>query len=214
MLCWGSTKHGQLGLGGIEDEVIISPVENKYFANKARLKQVACGVNHTSFLLDDGTVYTCGNNDCEQLGHDGPMRRPEQVAALEAQFITQIGAGHSFCVALNNKGQLFCWGAISGQVDDDYFYPRPSLLRNAPDKPIVQFACGYYSIILLTEDGKVYVMGKNTYGQLGLGNKQSTPYPVYLQSIQGLPVMQVASGSYHSIVLTVSGNIFAFGRNE
>lgn len=74
---------------------------------------------------------------------------------------------------------------------------------------------GYYHIVMLTEDGKVYVMGANDYGQLGIGTVGTpSPEPVYLQSIQGIPVLQIACGAFHSLVLTVSGNIFAFGRNE
>jgi alpha-tubulin suppressor-like RCC1 family protein len=89
-----------------------------------------------------------------------------------------------------------------------------SMIKNTPEKPIIQVSCGYHSVLMLTEDGKVYVMGLNTYGQLGLGSRLPSPTPTYLQSLQGMPIMQVASGAYHSIVLTVSGNIFAFGRNE
>ena len=58
------------------------------------------------------------------------------------------------------------------------------------------------------------MMGLNDYGQLGLGNNVSAPSPVYLISLQGIPVMQIASGAYHTLILTVSGNIFAFGRND
>jgi alpha-tubulin suppressor-like RCC1 family protein len=79
---------------------------------------------------------------------------------------------------------------------------------------IVQISCGYYYFLFLTEDGKVYVMGNNSFGQLGLGHKISCSKPVYLKSLQGIPVMQIASGAYHSMVLTVSGNIFSFGKNE
>uniref|UniRef100_A0A3P9JNF2 Uncharacterized protein n=1 Tax=Oryzias latipes TaxID=8090 RepID=A0A3P9JNF2_ORYLA len=32
------------------------------------LKEVACGGQHTLFLLQDGSVYTCGSNSCGQLG--------------------------------------------------------------------------------------------------------------------------------------------------
>lgn len=79
MLCWGSTKYGQLGLGGIEEEIIKKPTKNKFLAieqNSSRVKQVSCGVNHTLFLLDNGSVYSCGNNDLEQLGHGGPRKKP------------------------------------------------------------------------------------------------------------------------------------------
>jgi E3 ubiquitin-protein ligase HERC4 len=67
----------------------------------------------------------------------------------------------------------------------------------------------------LSEDSKVYVMGSNDYGQLGLGTSnhlQTTP--IYLRSLQGIPIKQIACGAYHSTILTVSGNIFAFGRNK
>lgn len=76
-------------------------------------------------------------------------------------------------------------------------------------------SAGYYHILMLTEDGRVYVIGANDYGQLGLGTiGMSSSEPVYLQSIQGIPVLQIACGAFHSLILTVSGNIFAFGRNE
>lgn len=82
MLCWGSTKYGQLGLGGIEEEIINKPVTNRYLnfdQIKHRVVQVSTGVNHTLFLLDDGSVYSCGNNDFEQLGHGGPRKKPGRL---------------------------------------------------------------------------------------------------------------------------------------
>lgn len=124
MYCWGSNRDGQLGLGGVEDETSKAPVDNKFFQNK-RVKQVACGFNHTIFLLDDGTLYACGNNDFEQLGHDGPRRKPEQIKLLEVHYIVQVACGHSFSMAVNNRGQLFCWGSISGLREGDLFFAKP-----------------------------------------------------------------------------------------
>lgn len=214
MLCWGSTKYGQLGLGGIEEEIILAPTPNKYFDASKRLKQIACGFNHSLFLIDDGTVYSSGSNDYEQLGHDKSRKKPEQIMALETQFIIQVAAGYSFSLALNNNGQLYCWGAVSGQRDDEYFYAKPSVIKTPNDSSLVQITSGYYHFLMLTEDGRVYVMGLNNHGQLGLGNRISSPQPVYLISLQGIPVSQIACGAYHSLILTVSGNIFAFGKNE
>jgi E3 ubiquitin-protein ligase HERC4 len=216
MLCWGSTKHGQLGLGGVEEEIVKVPVENKFFFSKTNncVKQIACGYAHTVFLLDDGTVYSCGCNDFEQLGHDGSTTKPEQIFTLETQFIVQIAAGHSFSLALNNKGQVFCWGSISGHLDDEFFYSKPTLIKLPTESNVVQLASGYYFFMMLTQDGKVYVMGQNDYGQLGLGHRNSSPSPTYLSSLQGIPLVQVACGAHHSLVLSMSGNIFAFGKND
>jgi E3 ubiquitin-protein ligase HERC4 len=90
-----------------------------------------------------------------------------------------------------------------------------SLVKGLEHFNIIQIACGYQFFMALTEDGKVFVMGVNEYGQLGLGisnHVQTTP--AYLRSLQGIPVRQIACGAYHSLVLTSSGNIFAFGRNK
>jgi E3 ubiquitin-protein ligase HERC4 len=57
-------------------------------------------------------------------------------------------------------------------------------------------------------------MGMNTFGQLGTGNKDSIIEPIYLISLQGVPIKQISCGAHHSVVLTDSGNIFSFGKNE
>jgi len=73
--CWGNMAHGQLGLGGIEEEQISEPRELTALTDK-RVTDVACGVYHTVFLLKSGVVYSCGNNDHGQLGHDKARSRP------------------------------------------------------------------------------------------------------------------------------------------
>lgn len=37
---------------------------------------VACGLTHTLFLSEEGQVYSCGNHERGQLGHNKPNRRP------------------------------------------------------------------------------------------------------------------------------------------
>jgi len=73
--CWGNMTHGQLGLGGIEEEQILQPRELSALNDK-QVTDAACGVHHTVFLLKTGVVYSCGNNDRGQLGHDKARRRP------------------------------------------------------------------------------------------------------------------------------------------
>jgi len=73
--CWGNMSQGQLGLGGIEDEQIYSPRELMAIKSR-RVMTVAAGVDHTLFILDDATLYSCGSNDYGQLGHDKSHRRP------------------------------------------------------------------------------------------------------------------------------------------
>lgn len=75
MLCWGNASYGQLGLGGIDEEIVVEPRTCEFFHGK-QVRDVGCGRKNTAFLLEDGTVYTCGCNDLGQLGHEKSRKKP------------------------------------------------------------------------------------------------------------------------------------------
>lgn len=75
MFAWGSTIHGELGLGGIEEEHILTPRPLDWFGASS-VTEVACGETHSLLLTKDGQVYACGSNDYGQLGHGQPRKRP------------------------------------------------------------------------------------------------------------------------------------------
>lgn len=77
MLCWGNAKDGQLGIG-VERNPMFEP-RNCYVFSGRGLKEVACGGQHSVFLLHDGSVYTCGSNSCGQLGQDKPGTSPGKL---------------------------------------------------------------------------------------------------------------------------------------
>jgi Regulator of chromosome condensation (RCC1) repeat len=95
--CWGSSSHGELGLGGIDEEnvreIINRRAYRKYssiflpftqittpqamaWLNAAELEQAACGPTHTLLLTNTGKVYSCGSNDYGQLGQENARKRP------------------------------------------------------------------------------------------------------------------------------------------
>ncbi|XP_011537895.1 putative E3 ubiquitin-protein ligase HERC4 isoform X2 [Homo sapiens] len=242
MLCWGNASFGQLGLGGIDEEIVLEPRKSDFFINK-RVRDVGCGLRHTVFVLDDGTVYTCGCNDLGQLGHEKSRKKPEQVVALDAQNIVAVSCGEAHTLALNDKGQVYAWGLDSdGQLGlvgseecirvpscfpkimcvdslvricSGLSYGRIRNIKSLSDIQIVQVACGYYHSLALSKASEVFCWGQNKYGQLGLGTdckKQTSPQ--LLKSLLGIPFMQVAAGGAHSFVLTLSGAIFGWGRNK
>ncbi|XP_044155075.1 probable E3 ubiquitin-protein ligase HERC4 isoform X2 [Bufo gargarizans] len=218
MLCWGNASFGQLGLGGIDEEIVVEPRRCNFFLNKI-VGDVGCGSRHTVFVLDDGTVYTCGCNDLGQLGHDKSRKKPEQVGALDAQNIVAVSCGESHTLALNDKGQVFSWGlAKDGQlgfsITEDYIRV-PRNIKSLSDVQIVQVACGQKHSISLSRGSEIFVWGDNRYGQLGLGcelKKETTPRP--LKSLSGIPFHQIAAGGAHSFALTPSGAVFGWGRNK
>uniref|UniRef100_A0A3B3TIB6 HECT and RLD domain containing E3 ubiquitin protein ligase 3 n=1 Tax=Poecilia latipinna TaxID=48699 RepID=A0A3B3TIB6_9TELE len=217
MLCWGNARDGQLGIGA-ERNPAFEPRSCHVFSGRG-LKEVACGGQHTLFLLHDGSVYTCGSNCCGQLGHNRDGTSPELVGALDTQKITMVSCGWAHSMAINEQGQVFAWGAGEGgqlglgTVEAAVRIPR--LVKRLCDHSISQVMCGNQHCIALSRDGQLFTWGQNTSGQLGLGKGEPsklTPHP--LKSLAGIPLAQITAGGDHSFALSLSGAVFGWGKNR
>ena len=59
------------------------------------------------FLMEDGTVWTCGSNDLGQLGHGMkmcPVDIPAPIETKETEGFSYIAAGPQHSVAVCNNG--------------------------------------------------------------------------------------------------------------
>ncbi|XP_031679193.1 probable E3 ubiquitin-protein ligase HERC4 isoform X2 [Oncorhynchus kisutch] len=142
-----------------------------------------------------------------------------QVVALDAQNIVAVSCGEAHTLALNDKGQVFAWGlATDGQLGLANFEECvrvPRNIKSLSDVEIAQVACGYRHSHALSRGGQVYSWGQNRYGQLGLGVAgQGISTPQVIQSLQGIPFIQISAGGAHSFALTFSGAVFGWGRNK
>ena len=125
------------------------------------------------------------------------------------------GSGSLLAFGLNVYGELGN-ATNSGTVNPN---PTPTLVA-LPGQvgPVTQSASGYVHSLAVTSSGQLYAFGNNAYGQLGVatnsgtGNANPTPTPVTLPGAIG-PVTQIAAGEYHSLVVTSSGQLYAFGYN-
>jgi alpha-tubulin suppressor-like RCC1 family protein len=72
------------------------------------------------------------------------------------------------------------WQGFHGNVDVVTF----SIFK---DKEVQQVALGDDHCLFLTKDGGVYACGQNNYGQLGIGNLETTDAydPVLINSLTG-----------------------------
>lgn len=89
MLCWGYSSFGQPGIGS-NLQVIIPEPQVYGFIHDRNVKEVACGGNHSVFLLEDGEVYTCGLNTKGQLGHESEGSKPGKCVSC-IYFLTGWG---------------------------------------------------------------------------------------------------------------------------
>ncbi|XP_059518550.1 probable E3 ubiquitin-protein ligase HERC4 isoform X5 [Myotis daubentonii] len=195
MLCWGNASFGQLGLGGIDEEIVLEPRKSDFFINK-KVRDVGCGLRHTVFVLDDGTVYTCGCNDLGQLGHEKSRKKPEQVVALDAQNIIAVSCGEAHTLALNDKGQVYAWGLDSdgqlGLLGSEECIRVPSCLPK-----------------IMCIDSLVRACSGLSFGRIRSGGSIRN-----IKCLSDIQIVQVACGYYHSLALSKASEVFSWGQNK
>ncbi|XP_048520980.1 probable E3 ubiquitin-protein ligase HERC4 [Dendroctonus ponderosae] len=217
MYAWGSTINGELGLGGIEDEHILTPrLLDWYLANK--VVECALGDNHTLFLTNEGQVYSCGNNDYGQLGHDQPRKRPQPVTGLDAYNIVRVACGATHSTALNQWGQVFSWGSDYhgqlGQQLGENIQPVPKIVKALASQHVIQLVCGQRHTVALTNNGDILAWGANNFGQLGIGLfSSSETTPKLVASLRGIPIVFITCGANHTFAISKSGAVYGWGKN-
>ncbi|RLN68429.1 hypothetical protein BBP00_00001030 [Phytophthora kernoviae] len=194
---WGETHWGQLGL----------PKE----------------------YLDSADLLLPG----EATGHDklkAHVLLPIKCPILEegsGEIILKVSCGGTHTAALTNLGRVYVWGrGDSGQLgigstwlqdtDDDGLLgvSRPHLLEGFNGEKVVQVACGAFHSAAVTEEGHVYIWGKEDYGMLGVGQTSDQQTPKRVEFFDTIPALRVSCGGWHTVVVAKSGDCYAFGRGE
>ena len=73
---------------------------------------------------------------------------------------------------------------------------------------------GYYHAVGLTSTGKVMTWGRNSHGQLGVGDDKDRAKPTLVAALASYDVVSVAAGQMSSYAVTASGRVYAWGYNE
>ena len=143
------------------------------------LRKIVLGDTFVVALTEKGQVLSWGTDTtgCLGLGTDTKGHVIDEAAApcavegLEQVIDIQMGSGH--LVALNNEGEVFCWGRGSrGQLGtgETTNWCRPTKVDEARflNEQIMQIAVLKNSTFALSYTGVVYAWGDNTDNVLGL----------------------------------------------
>ena len=137
-------------------------------------------------------------------------------------------AGLDHSLALSAEGRVWVWGRNDlGQLGLGYRsedpVTKPVELENLGSRKIVDAAAGTDHTLLVDTEGKVYTMGSNLHGQLGLatfddlaqiaGCDSEVCYtPARVDIPEG--VLNCSAAGAHSLALTVSGRVYSWGYNR
>ncbi len=130
--------------------------------------------------------------------------------------IKLVSGGENCSFVLLQNGQLFGFGANDngqlglGHTDSQstpQLIPLPLIARPR------QISAGSGHSLILCDDGSVYSIGCNGYGQLGLGHTDSQSTPQLIRMPRGASPCQISAGSWHSLILCDDGSVYSFGYN-
>lgn len=83
-----------------------------------------------------------------------------------------------------------------------------------PHKNVTKIVSGNYSMIALTDDGKVYARGKNTYGELGLNHNNMVSKWTEIEFFKQKTITDVDLNRYHALFLDNTGCVYSCGSNS
>jgi len=141
---------------------------------------------------------------------------PLKVRLLDGQKVTGIAAGFAHSLAVTSTGAVFACGKNDdgelgdGSTSDSHLPVKVDLPAGTK---VTAVAAGGGHNLALTATGAVLAWGLNNEGQLGNGGTGSSDVPVTVGLSAGTRVTAVAVGSLHSLALTSSGAVFAWGYN-
>ncbi|MXQ79438.1 hypothetical protein E5288_WYG000337 [Bos mutus] len=143
-------------------------------------------------------------------------KKPALVSIPEDIVQAEAGGMHTVC--LSKSGQVYSFGCNDeGALGRDTSVEGSEMVPGKVDlqEKVVQVSAGDSHTAALTEDGRVFLWGsfRDNNGVIGLlepMKKSMVPVQVQLS----VPVVKVASGNDHLVMLTVDGDLYTLGSGE
>jgi alpha-tubulin suppressor-like RCC1 family protein len=233
VLTFGSNQYGQLGITSNTSTTNPNPTPTLVAlpGQDGRVTELATGQDHSLVLTASGQLYAFGSNSQGQLGvaTNAGSARPNPAPALVALpgqngAVTQVSAGGGHSLALTAGDQLYAFGSNSeGELGNptNISTSNPNPTPTPVGLPgqvghITQVSAGAIHTLVSTSSGQLYAFGYNYAGQVGNPDprvvQQPTPTLVALPGEVG-QIAKISAGGEHNLILTSSGQVYAFGQN-
>ncbi|XP_040093812.1 E3 ISG15--protein ligase HERC5 isoform X1 [Oryx dammah] len=138
-------------------------------------------------------------------GSDG-ARKPKCIKLGKKMKIHSMDQGEEHMLVLSSDGKPF---------EYKYSIEHARFQCILQEKHIIQITCGDYHSLALSKGGELFAWGQNLDGQLGVGRIfASTSTPEIVENLSGVPLVQISAGEAHSMALSMSGNVYSWGRND
>ncbi|XP_018880923.2 probable E3 ubiquitin-protein ligase HERC6 isoform X1 [Gorilla gorilla gorilla] len=156
-------------------------------------------------------MYFCWGADSRELQRRRTAGSPGaellQAASGERHSLLLLTNHRVLSCGDNSRGQLGRRGAQRGEL------PEPI---QALETLIVDLvSCGKEHSLAVCHKGRVFAWGAGSEGQLGIGEfKEISFTPKKITTLNGIKIIQVSCGHYHSLALSKDSQVFSWGKNS
>lgn len=142
---------------------------------------------------------------------------PQELSVIRKACV--FGTSANEAIYITSDDEVFVFGLNCSNclgTGDSLSTIVPKKLDFLSGRKVVSLSYGSGPHILLaTADGELFAWGHNSYSQLGNGTTNQGLAPVLVSaSLLNKKVTKVACGSHHSMALTDSGEVYAWGYNN
>ncbi|XP_074248067.1 X-linked retinitis pigmentosa GTPase regulator isoform X9 [Saimiri boliviensis] len=178
---------------------------------------LSCGDEHSAVVTGNNKLYVFGSNNWGQLGlgSKSAVSKPTCVKALKPEKVKLAACGRNHTLVSTEGGNVYATGGNDegqlglGDTEERTTFHLISFFT--PQHKIKQLSAGSNTSAALTEDGRLFMWGDNSEGQIGLPDMPNACVPH--QVTTGKPVSWISCGYYHSAFVT-NGELYIFGEPE
>lgn len=179
---------------------------------------LAGGLYHSLAVDSAGRVLAWGEDGSGQLGTGRAtfVTTPTVAIGQPAGSIVALSAGVFHSLALLEDGRVLAWGNnAEGALGDGGTQSHSSPLPVLGLAGMVRIHSGERHALAVDGQGRVWSWGLNHQGQLGhSANAYQANTPLQVAFAGGVDVADARGGAGHSLALTRSGEVWAWGDNR
>ncbi|XP_042494566.1 ultraviolet-B receptor UVR8-like isoform X7 [Macadamia integrifolia] len=236
LITWGSTDDlGQSYLTSGKHGEIPEPFP---LPTEASIVTAAAGWAHCVSVTDRGEVYTWGWKECVPSGKvigdssTGPSLEKDILERQNSMLTEQVSprsqsprSATGTVSSFDNRGSgeestkrrrisSAKQAAESSTSGDETLSALPCLVDLSPRVRITTVAAGGRHTLALSDVGALLTFGWGLYGQCGRGSTDDELSPACVSALLGIQIQGVAAGLWHTVCISVEGDVYAFGGNQ
>eukprot|EP01091_Cochliopodium_minus_P009532 TRINITY_DN2367_c0_g1_i2.p1 TRINITY_DN2367_c0_g1~~TRINITY_DN2367_c0_g1_i2.p1 ORF type:complete len:424 (-),score=80.89 TRINITY_DN2367_c0_g1_i2:32-1303(-) len=192
--------YGEVFDGTKFGEVTMTSLDN--------IRETRCGQNFAIFRSHDNKFYGYGDNSANEMGEGAKKLNGEELKSFlpdeyRVNDLVEYGAGANTVVFLFNDGTIYTRGSNSNSSFGRVMQNKTKVGKVILPEKAVAFSVGYYHVIVLLNNNKLYAWGYGCNGELGNGQNVtvSTPVPVSFNIPKEDKVIAMCSGYFHNYIV-------------